>query len=70
MIVGIDVGKLSVDVAYCDSANAWTLNTYEQSESSYAALLTLISDKATWFVMEATGSYFLCLANYLGSVDI
>jgi len=65
MIIGIDVGKSSVDVAYCDSSNVWTLNTYEQNESGYAALLTLVSDKATWFVMEATGSYFLRLANYL-----
>jgi transposase len=65
MIIGIDVGKWRVDVAYCDESNAWTLNSYEQSESGYAALLSLVSDKATWFVMEATGSYFLHLANYL-----
>ena len=64
MIVGIDISKQSIDSAY-QTETAWVTNKYEQSEQGYAGLIEAVGEKVSWFVMEATGSYFLRLASYL-----
>jgi transposase len=64
MNIGIDISKDTFDIAYFDN-NVWHRNTYEQTTTGYELFIIEVGKKADWFVMEATGVYFLNLAKYL-----
>jgi hypothetical protein len=51
MIVGIEVGKSSVEVVYFDGDRGHT-QPYEQSEASYAALCASFLQCNLWHVFE------------------
>lgn len=64
MIIGIDISKKTVDIAFFKEAH-WQSTVFEQQPEHYQALLHQLGIEGNWFVMEATGSYFLKLAEFI-----
>jgi len=64
MIIGIDISKKTFDIAFL-KAERWQSQVFEQTLEHYQALLCKVGIKGNWFVMEATGSYFLKLADFI-----
>lgn len=60
---GIDISKQSFDVSFSENGK-WQHHVLENSVSGFKKLLKLLSP-ADWAVMEASGSYYLPLAEYL-----
>jgi transposase len=64
MIIGIDISKKTFDIAFFKDAH-WHSQVFEQQREHYQALLCRVGIEGNWFVMEATGSYFLKLADFI-----
>ena len=64
MIIGIDISKKTVDIAFFKEQR-WHSYVFEQSLEHYQTMLCRVGIEGNWFVMEATGSYFLKLADFI-----
>ncbi|ANF52388.1 hypothetical protein A0O34_18530 [Chryseobacterium glaciei] len=68
--VGIDLSKLSFDVALCNSENKYTYHKFANNEKGFSSLLSLLNKSECICVMEASGSYYLKLATFLSTHEI
>jgi transposase len=64
MIIGIDISKNTFDIAFFKDGH-WYSEVFEQQLEHYQTLLRQVGIEGNWFVMEATGSYFLKLADFI-----
>ena len=64
LVVGIDISKVYVDVAFQRAGGEEAGGRYSQDAAGYAALLAGTPAECV-YVMEATGVYYLRLAHYL-----
>lgn len=64
--VGIDVSKLSFDVAIPNAESGYKHHKLSNNEKGFAVLLNLlVKEENVWVVMEASGPYYLKLATFL-----
>lgn len=67
--VGIDISKLSFDVAICNSENKYKYYKFTNNEDGFSSLLHLLDRLESICVMEASGPYYLKLATFLSNND-
>ncbi len=68
--VGIDISKLTFDVAIKDISGAYKHNVYENNPKGFQAFTKLLQKGVSVCVMEASGPYYLKLATFLVSNNI
>ncbi|MBD3904179.1 IS110 family transposase [Chryseobacterium sp. Ch-15] len=66
--IGIDISKQTFDVSFSES-KIWKHHIFENKLSGFRKLLKLIKSE-DWVVMEASGSYYLPLAEFLDKTGI
>ena len=68
--VGIDISKLSFDVALKNEKEKYSHYKFSNDLKGFKALLKLIKSSQSICVMEASGPYYLNLATYLNKQEI
>lgn len=68
--IGIDISKLSFDVAISDEKGKYKHCKFSNDFEGYQELSQLIDQESDVCVMEASGAYYLKLATYLSNVNI
>jgi transposase len=68
--VGIDISKLTFDVAICNSENKYKHFKFRNNKEGFALLVGLLDASETVCVMEASGPYYLKLATFLSEQGI
>lgn len=63
--IGIDISKQTFDVCFLEN-NKWHHKVMENNKKGFKQILKLITDE-DWVVMEASGSYYVPLAEFLSS---
>ena len=66
--IGIDISKQTFDVSFSEN-KIWKHHIFENKLSGFRKLLKLIKSE-DWVVMEASGSYYLPLAEFLDKTGI
>jgi transposase len=68
--VGIDISKLTFDVAITDKEGKYYHYKFSNDNKGFSVFKRLIDPKIHWCVMEASGPYYLRLAYFLQSIDV
>ena len=66
--IGIDISKQTFDVGFLEN-KIWKHYVFENKVSGFKKLLKLIKS-VDWVVMEASGSYYLPLAEFLNKMGM
>lgn len=66
--IGIDISKQTFDVSFSEDKR-WRHQVFENKLSGFKKLLKLLNTE-DWVVMEASGSYYLPLAEFLNKMNI
>lgn len=64
-IIGIDISKQTFDVSYLEQ-DKWEHKVFKNNTEGFAAFKKII-EESDWIVMEASGPYYVQLANYLNN---
>lgn len=68
--VGIDISKLTFDVAICNQDNKYKHHKFSNNEEGFNLFLELLNTSEDICVMEASGVYYLKLATFLSDRGI
>lgn len=68
--VGIDISKLSFDVAICDSQSNYKYFKFANNQEGFTSFLDLLDKSKSICVMEASGPYYLKLATFLSAKQV
>ncbi|MFK7002211.1 IS110 family RNA-guided transposase [Flavobacterium oreochromis] len=68
--VGIDISKLSFDVAIYNSKDKYKYYKFSNNQEGFLLLLDVLNSSESICVMEASGSYYLKLATFLSAKKI
>lgn len=68
--VGIDISKLTFDVAICNSESKYKYFKFTNNNEGFVLFLELLNDSESICVMEASGPYYLKLATFLSEQGI
>lgn len=67
-VIGIDISKQTFDVSFLEE-NKWKHYVFENQKKDFTKFMKLVKAE-DWVVMEASGSYYLPLADFLHSKEI
>ena len=68
--VGIDISKLSFDVAICNFESKYKYFKFANNEGGFVSFLKHLDTSESICVMEASGPYYLKLATFLSEREI
>ena len=68
--VGIDISKLTFDVAICNSESKYKYFKFANNHEGFIMFLELLNASESICVMEASGPYYLKLATFLSASGI
>jgi transposase len=68
--VGIDISKLTFDVAICNSESKYKYFKFANNHEGFIMFLELLNASESICVMEASGTYYLKLATFLSESGI
>ena len=67
-VIGIDISKQTFDVSFLEE-NKWKHQVFENHKKDFAKFMKLVKAD-DWVVMEASGSYYLPIADFLHSKGV